>query len=1418
MTMLSNEALKQMLCSNTIAIKTQDGELTYKDLLNHSISLAKTFDVTISKKSAKICVLTDRKLEFIISIVSALIAGHLYTIIDSNDQDSIPEKLENYDYDLIVDLSCVLQKSEHNGKPVISSYSFIHATELDIDYFSGRVDQSGYILYTSGSTGKPKAVHVTYSNIMHYVDGIKIPFSLPWSLSYAHVSSIEADLGNTSIFLSIATFGTLHLISHDLRTDPIQLYHYLLNQAVDVLKITPSHLMAIFNAIPRNNSSSSLLRYLICGGERFYVSFAKELLDSGFSEKIYNHYGPTETTIGVLVQPVDHSYIEYKNDNDVIPIGRPFGNTSILVETDRGYFSKACHGELLIGGPSVSQGYINNEEQNQKSFVNIDGVNYYRSGDIVDVDQEGAVTFLHRRDNQVKIDGYRIELSQLEEQICKVDMVSAVYMMAHEVNKRNLLLCAVQTAVTDIAALRNEISMCLHKRYLPKIIHPLDSFPLNANGKIDTKTLKKILINQLHNNNEHNLIDELPDDHASIFKIWCKYVYNETTEINADFYHLGGDSISAIQFVSELQRNGYNVSASAFMNNPTLQGIFEQIESASNMEAATGETEQKWAIQTPIVKWFFEKIDSDPNYWNQSFLFESEKPLDGNLLQQTLSIIGKSHPSLSSKFIHENGQYVLVHKKTPGYFYTSTRYVTADNSEIAKAIYYTSLYLNESIDIARGNIFRMHHFQFMDKDVLLFICHHLYVDAISWKVILAEFVDVYDQLYKGKTISLPAERTSYGAWSDSLIKNANLYINKTNYWNFLEKKKYRINNKSQINVEGSSSTYWLGLSEKITALLSDISFDGTAIKYDRILLALTLNACSSLIDIESTDIYLESHGRHCPDESMDISRTIGWFTSMFPIKPVSGVSSIQDLAKLLEENISSVPDLGIPFGFIPGSDIHNYSKTNFCYNFLSDQDEFTGEFLCLRDSGYITAPSRGLANPRIFDIKCTVKLAQGCTYIALEIPDYLASDRQFSLINENISDAIAVLTGDIVAERDIVTCYCNEQAIGKMNYIPTPIRMTKYDPHSVGQKNYKNVLVTGATGYVGIYFLRELLRNTRINAICLVRGIDDQDSWNRLNDSYYKYFNEDLSNYLDRVFVYASDLSMPNFSLNENTYSDLLMQSDAVYHFAADTRLFNTAEASYEANVRSTENIIIFCKSGTNKDLHFSSTLAISGVIHGDSEILFSEKSFDVGQIFQNSYEETKFISEKLVRKYGDEGGAIKIYRFGNVTADLAGSKFQKNSADNRLVQMIKGIIKSGIIPSSLPTDIVLTPVDFVAKSMLSISFSDTKEKVFHIDYANSIDFVTIVRVLKNIGYEINYSDEYLNSPSVNDDPDVVLARFWLSRKSKNIKFNNYRTLKILEDKGISEVPLDEIWLTRFFNNLIISGVLPQLNVLSEQV
>jgi amino acid adenylation domain-containing protein len=563
---------------DNIAVVFENQQLTYRQLNERANQLANYLQKIEVKPEVIVGICLERSLEIVIAILAILKAGGAYLPLDP----AMPAER----------LALMLQDAQ--ASVLLTQNQFVetlHTTSLQektrrlicLDTEWDEIAQESnencssiatpanlaYVIYTSGSTGKPKGVAVEHQQILNYLYGILPRIDLPAGSSFAMVSTFAADLGNTAIFPALSTGGLLHIISQNLASDPELLAAYFEHNSIDCIKIVPSHLSALLTS-PKAASVLPRKR-LILGGETTNWDLIDRIHQYAPNCIIINHYGPTESTVGVLTYQVDAQNLCHISET--VPIGRPIANTQIyILDSQLQPVPIGVTGEIYIGGNSLARGYLNQPEITAEKFitnpfVNRPNVRIYKTGDAARYLPDGNIEFLGRIDNQVKIRGFRIELGEIEATIRQHSDIEQVVVIVREDvpgEKRIVAYFAPSsesvdtlpaTSLQQVKNIREFLQQKLPDYMIPSAFVQIKTFPLTANGKIDQQALpapdKASLAGTFVA--PRNPIEETLAD------IWREVIKIEKVGINDNFFELGGHSLLATQVISRL-RQAFQIS------------------------------------------------------------------------------------------------------------------------------------------------------------------------------------------------------------------------------------------------------------------------------------------------------------------------------------------------------------------------------------------------------------------------------------------------------------------------------------------------------------------------------------------------------------------------------------------------------------------------------------------------------------------------------------------------------------------------------------------------------------------------------------------------------------------------------------------------------------------------------------------
>ena len=946
------------LYPNNIAVVFEDQKLTYAELNSQANQLAHYLQKIGVETETIVGIFMERSLEVIIAILAILKAGAAYLPLDTKlPEENLAFRLEDAGVNILLSQSEIAPKNLNQNIKIITKTDENIAQQPQTNPTSKvSTENLAYILYTSGSTGKPKGVAIEHQQILNYLHGIQEKLQFSSIATSAIVSTFAADLGNTVIFPTLCSGGCLHIISQECASDATALANYFQRHPIDYLKIVPSHLSTLLTS----NPSPFLLprQCLILGGEAATWDLIAKIQEHSPQCRILNHYGPTETTVGALTYPVDNSN---SYNAKTVPIGRPLANTKVYILDEKSQpVPVGVPGELHIGGAGLARGYLNHPELTADKFLEIGkippnssiksrgiGNKLYKTGDLARYLPDGNIEFIGRIDNQVKIHGFRVELGEVKTAINQHPAVAETVVMLREDEPDRQRLVAYVVLNQKLESLSEKLRDFLTKKLLeptiPSIFVPLKSLPLTANGKIDRKALPtpETILSQ------NTFVAPTTTVEKQLAEIWAEVLRVEKVGINDNFFELGGDSILSIQIVARANQAGLNIITRQLFKYQTIAKLAAIVELVPTQTAEQGIVTGEVPI-TPIQHWFFQQNLPEVHHLNQSVLLEVSPEVNLTLLEETLSHLLQHHDGLRLRFIQDEGKWQQFYGE-PNEQIPFVQVAVADDSEFEDLATQIQASLNLSQELIKAALFE---FSGNRSNLLLIAIHHLVVDSISWRILLEDFQTVYQQLSQGSEIKLPAKTTSFKQWSEKLGDYAKSEELKSelNYW--IKELSQPITYLPRDYPEGDntialSKTVSVALTtEETQALLQEVPAAYQTQINDVLLTALVL-AWQQQTGNPSLMVDLESHGREDIFSDVNLSRTTGWFTSIFPVGlNLQANVEVGDALKIVKEKLRGIPNGGIGYGLLrylsdgeTVSQLKELPKSDIRFNYLGQFDE-----------------------------------------------------------------------------------------------------------------------------------------------------------------------------------------------------------------------------------------------------------------------------------------------------------------------------------------------------------------------------------------------------------------------------------------------------------------------------------------------
>ena len=850
-------------------------------------------------------------------------------------------------------------------------------------------EDMAYIIYTSGSTGTPKGVIITHKNLMNYLQWAKDTYIKRDKEVFPLYSSFSFDFTITSLFLPLICGGEIRLYDN---LDGRNVFKYILedNQST-IVKITPSHI-ALITDIPVKSSS---IHTFILGGENLKTEVCRKLFNHfNRTAEIYNEYGPTEATVGCMI----YRFQDVDNE-EAVSIGKPISNTQIyMLDKDLQPVPKYALGEIYIGGASVAQGYYKGKKENNARFIKnpfIPDGKMYRTGDLAAFKEDGKLYYYGRNDNELKIRGNRVNLSEIESKIMESKMASDVVVKTVKLGNTEAL-CAylLSEQIVPIDKLKTYLREELTDYMVPEFYETLQEFPLTINGKVDAD---KLPIPSKDTISDKDLTDN--EALAQLLKI-AEHVLHDSESIlpDSNFFLLGGDSIKAIQISSHMFDNGYELSVKNILQNPIFYEMAREVKQKVHITYEQGICKGEVG-NLPITEWFFNQKFQQEGQYNQSVLLELKKDVSIETINSCFCYLIKHHDTLRLNYDQEKkGLYYNNQHLKEGQVVKSISLSEDDNEVDMSEI--TEQLADPLFDLSHDLLIRPYLIRKGKKEYLLIIAHHLIMDAVSIRILLEDLGTLL-ALPKEK-YSLPEKTASYAEFSKSLLQRSQSEKLNKNMWNFEKDELFPYKNKKE--EESKTAVLELEMSEKISQYVKKEANDTYNTKPEELQLIALAQAIQDITQEEDIRIQVEGHGRNLI-EDINVNRTIGWFTVLYPlslkVKPESLSKQINDL----KTQIRSRKRIGYEFGLLK-----YYRKeplkeaSTICMNYLGEYTEESSNYFEVKqifnssDSSQLNSlPYSIMVNTLIYQRKLKIYITYRCNWIEEDVMKKLAEGFQFHL-------------------------------------------------------------------------------------------------------------------------------------------------------------------------------------------------------------------------------------------------------------------------------------------------------------------------------------------------------------------------------------------------------------------------------------
>ncbi|MED1724567.1 non-ribosomal peptide synthetase [Brevibacillus parabrevis] len=926
-----------------IALVHRQQQLSYREVNERANQLAKALLRAGVTKESVVGILLDHSFELVIAMLAVMKAGGVYLPIDTQyPRERINYLLEDSGAQMLVtraDLACL---TDYSGLVIEAEDPAIYTGDASNLEKAAEPDQLAYLIYTSGTTGMPKGTMVTHHGLTNYICWAEKVYLEGEQLDFALYSSPAFDLTVTSIYTPLVSGNRIVIYAEENKATMIQ--KIVEDSQVGIVKLTPSHL----HALEGIDCSRSSVKKLIVGGEDLKTELAAKTVQRfGGNVKIFNEYGPTETVVGCMIYVFD----PHTDKNGSVPIGVPADNVQIyLLDPYLNPVLQGSSGEMYISGDGVARGYHNRPDLTAERFLPnpfISGARMYKTSDLARRLPDGNLVYIGRGDGQVKIRGHRVELAEVEAKLLAHPNVSDAVVVTRASTQGHNELCAYY--VSDAAVMPSEMKQYLLRNapdYLvPAYIMRLEELPLTGNGKVDRRKLPEPTASLPL---EADRVLPRTEKEAIVADIWKQVLGLETVGIHDNFFDLGGDSIKAIQMNARLNERQLHLDVKELFQRKTIAQLVPFIREKhgqSEQGIVTGQ-----APLTPVQHWFFAGEQSDVHHYNHAVMLYRRQGFEEAIVRHAFEALLRHHDALRMVLRFEENRIAAYNRGVEEEDLFT--FMTVDLTEVPdyeKAVTEQANRLQASMELEIGPLVKVGLFACPDGDHLLIAIHHLVVDAVSWRIILEDFVRAYQQMEGGEAITLAPKTDSYKRWAEQLKVYANSQKLKKEYayWKSIaETSVSPLAPDSAVhrNKMSEARTHSFTLdSEKTDQLLRQIHHAYNTQINDVLLTALGL-ALKKWADVDEVVLDMEGHGREAIFAEMDISRTVGWFTSVYPVVlTTKRPDDLEYQIKSVKQSLRQIPNNGIGYGILRyGSNENGDESLSFAapisFNYLGQFD------------------------------------------------------------------------------------------------------------------------------------------------------------------------------------------------------------------------------------------------------------------------------------------------------------------------------------------------------------------------------------------------------------------------------------------------------------------------------------------------
>ncbi len=933
----------------------------------------------------------ERSGQMVVGLMAILKAGGAYVPLDPNQPTTRLETIiDDADFDVLLTHSRLLNDYPFADKTLVlldeAFMSFYD--EYDTQNLTALPQQGprnlAYVIYTSGSTGQPKGVMVEHGGVDNMVRYQQQVFNVGADAKVLHFASFGFDASVSEWAMALLSGASLHICTEHERKDMSALSQRLCQDEISHMTLPPVLLELL------DPNFDHRLKSIIVAGD----ACSTELVERWAGQCcFFNAYGPTEASVCASIAQLD--------GHGPLSIGCAVANTDVyILDKYQRVLPFGAVGELYIGGAGLARGYLNQSQLSEASFVarppQVPGHGpLYKTGDlarylVTEMGKEKPLSFVGRVDSQIKIRGYRIELGEVISNLHRCQHVETATVVVSQspqsegsmVHKR-LIAYVVARATSNmqpnfeadrwVEQLRSEMAAMLPEYMLPAAYVVLQEMPINQNGKIDHQALPAADFSQFK---QHYIAPQNPLEHTLV-TIWSQLLQVDEDKIGvgANFFELGGDSILSIQLVSRAASQGIHFSVDDLFSAQTIEKLRPLISDDKQVDTLQVTVIGNMPL-LPIQRAFFED-ETALHHYNQSVMLNAPEALTLATLKSMVKVLFEQHDALRLQFERGDSWQGIFQPMAQIDFDKAVIQQQCSNETLSEIVDD----VQRSLKPQNGDLFKAALLHVDDKPLLLIVIHHLVVDGVSWRVLLEDLLTLAQQWQNRTPLRLGAKTTSYQQWGEFIAtysQSAQLQAEKA-FWLAQLQQPIAPFYQPEMGEQGTRYdgkryrviTFTID-SRKTTQLLGQCNASYRT-QINELLLTALLFGYHQYSDLKAMRLDLEGHGREPMANNLDLSRTVGWFTSIYPlVLQFEAGAGIADVLCEVKNRYRTIANNGLGFGVLNAFDAAfsaqaQAARAELLFNYLGQFDQLgndaSGFSLSDRASGQDISPLRQPSHP-----------------------------------------------------------------------------------------------------------------------------------------------------------------------------------------------------------------------------------------------------------------------------------------------------------------------------------------------------------------------------------------------------------------------------------------------------------------------